>query len=259
MWKNRTVWITGASSGIGRGLAADLARRGATIGLLARRTGELEALAGELRDLGSRVAWQGVDVSDEAAVDEALSELARVTGPCDMLIANAGIYRQTPGETLDRDTCREVIETNLMGVIHCISAVVSGMVERQSGHLVAVSSLAARIGLPEGAAYCASKAAVALFCESLRIDLRPRGVLVTTIFPGHVDTPMITDSERDAAVPLARAVRQIRRAVERERAEHEFPRGTSALIRLAKWLPIRLRDQLVLKFEAMPEAAREET
>lgn len=252
-WTGKRVWITGASSGIGRGLAEYVGERGAAVGLMARRQDRLQALADELISRNITAVAARADVSDAGDCRRAAEILRATLGDCDILIASAGIYRQTRIDRMDVETERQQWATNYGGVVHMVAEVLPSMLQRGQGQIAAISSLAAAIGLPAAAGYCASKAAVVRYMESLRLELRPAGVRATTILPGHVDTPMITEAERDQAVPLDKAVRKIARAIERGKAEYAFPKSTWFSIVLARLLPTRVRDAMVLRLESMPE------
>src|SRR5467141_606417 len=189
-WNSKIVLVTGASSGIGRGLAVELAKRGAQLGLLARRKDLLDELVGEIETTGAKAIALPADVQDAAAVRAAVNHLETEFGPVDVLIANAGVGVTADASELNADEVARVIGVNVIGVANCVAAVVLGMVARGRGHLVAISSLAAYRGLPKSAAYCASKAALSAFFESLRLDLQEKGINVTIIHPGFIKTPL---------------------------------------------------------------------
>jgi short-subunit dehydrogenase len=259
-WHQKCAIITGASSGIGWKLAELLAARGARVGLLARREPLLNELARLITSRSGRATFAVADVTDLRQVRTALRTLEDELGPCDVLIANAGIYRKTNGREFDPAKANAVVATNLQGVIHAIGAVLPGMVKRRRGHLAAVSSIAGTLGLPGAAAYSASKAAVITLLESLRLDLRPLGIKVTTICPGYVDTPMITDQDRAKVKNLVSAedaARRIVRAIERGRAECWFPWSTRLSTRLARWLPCSLYDRIMVHLPEMEESQQE--
>ena len=255
-WHQKCAIITGASSGIGSKLAELLAARGARVGLLARREPLLDELARLIASRGGRAAFAVGDVTHLPHVQTALRALEDELGPCDVLIANAGIYRKTNGREFDPAKANAVVATNLCGVINAIGAVLPGMVERGRGHLAAVSSIAGALGLPGAAAYSASKAAVTTLLESLRVDLRPLGIKVTTICPGFVDTAMITDGDRATVknlVSAEEAARRIARAIERGRAECWFPWSTRLSTRVARLLPCYLYDRIMVHYPEMEE------
>lgn len=261
-WHQKCAIITGASSGIGWKLSELLAARGARVGLVARREPLLRDLARLIASRGGRAGFAAADVTNLSAVRTAVRTLEDELGPCDVLVANAGTYRKTSGREFDPATADAVVAANLEGVIHAVGAVLPGMVDRHSGHLAAVASMAGALGLPGAAAYSASKAAVIMLMESLRVDLRPLGIKVTTICPGYVDTPLITEAERATLTNLVSAedaARRIIRAIERGRAECWFPRSTRLSTILARWLPCRLRDRIMARYPEMEESRHEGT
>jgi short-subunit dehydrogenase len=255
-WRGKSVLITGASSGIGRALAELLADHGAKVGLLARRAGRLRELAAGISARGGRAECAAADVSVAEDVAAAVAALEQSLGPCDVLVANAGVYRKTAARDFDLARMRLVVETNLIGVFHSVGAVAPGMVRRGQGHLAAVSSLAGMLGLPGAAAYSASKRGVVTLMESLRADLWRQGVKVTTVCPGYVDTPMITAEERatlHCLVTAAEAARRIAWAIQQGRAEYWFPWWTAFQVRLAQWLPPALRARILSGYPEMAE------
>lgn len=239
-WTNNCVIITGASSGIGRALALELAGRGAKLGLLSRRPDPFAQLASEIHGRGGQAEFRAADVTQSESLAAAVRDLEQSLGPCDVAIANAGIYQKTAGTALDPAAVEAVMSTNLLGVSNLFAAVLPGMLARGSGNLAAVASIAGLLGLPGGGAYSASKAAVIALLKSLRLDLAPRGIRVTTILPGYVDTPMITDHERRTVRNLftaEQAASRIIRAIERGQAEVAFPFSLWLQARLAGLLP----------------------
>jgi short-subunit dehydrogenase len=239
-WTRQHCLVTGASSGLGRALAIALADRGAHVGLVARRASELEILANSLTGRGHKAAYAVADVTQVGPLRDAVRQLESSLGPCVVLLANAGIYRQTNGAAYDGDRAAAVFTTNIIGVSNSLAAVLPGMVARGRGHICAISSLGGFVSLPAAGAYCASKTALAVLMKSIRLDTASRGIHVTTAFPGFIDTPMITEGERHLLpklVPADRAAAVILRAVERRRREVAFPFGTWLGCQIARLLP----------------------
>jgi short-subunit dehydrogenase len=255
-WHGKSVIVTGGSSGIGRAVAVALGTAGARVGLMARRPGQLAAAVDAVRAAGGVAEAVPCDVVDAAAVRAAVATLESRLGSCDVAIASAGIHRTS--WPLEASVASDVIDVNVKGCIHLAAAVLPGMLDRGRGRFCGVASIAGVVGLPGNAAYCASKAAVVAFLESLRLDAVPAGVAVTTVLPGVVDTPMITDAERRAggAVPAEEAATLILQAIERGRAEVWFPRHTAWAARLARWLPPTLRDAALRRQPRLEEPPR---
>jgi len=247
-WRNKVALITGASSGIGRGLAFALARRGAAVGLLARREHVLQSVVLEIEAEGGRAISLPADVRDAEAIRSASGALHDRFGPVDLLVANAGIGATTYAVDLCEKAVADLINVNVIGVVNSVTAVIPQMVKRGSGHLVAISSLAAYRGLPKSAAYCASKAATSALFEGLRIDLLGTGVDVTIIHPGFIKTPLTVDVKRTPyLMELDEAVPKILRAIEKRRKGYSFPWQLASIARACMLLPNPLYDWLAIR------------
>jgi NAD(P)-dependent dehydrogenase (short-subunit alcohol dehydrogenase family) len=182
--------VTGASSGIGRRLAVDLAGRGATVVGVARRAELLEQLEKDMCVHSPTGGSAVCDVGDADAYRSALAAIEAEHGGIDILIASAGVESQTPVPGTSDDIFRSTMDVNYFGVVVGTLAVVPGMVERGRGIIVNVSSDTARAPSPGSAAYAASKAALAAFSEAVALDVADRGVHVHVLYPGWVPTPM---------------------------------------------------------------------
>lgn len=188
-FKGKRAWITGASAGIGQAVARALAGAGAELVISARRSERLEQLAEELRQQGARVHVEPVDVADRAAM-AALGERLAALGGIDILINNAGTMPISPIINGRVDEWERMIDVNLKGVLYAIHAVYPGMAERKQGHIVNVSSIAARTTYPSAAVYAGTKHAVRAVSEALRKEAIRFNVRVTDIQPGSVDTEL---------------------------------------------------------------------
>lgn len=212
------VFITGASSGIGEALARHYAAQGASLGLVARRGGLLQQLAASL---DTPVTTYTADVRDADALASAAADFMQRYGVPDIVIANAGVSRGTLTE-LKEDTAafKTILDINVLGLLHTFQPFIDGMRQRGSGSLVGIASIAGIRGLPGAGAYSASKAAAISYLESLRVEMRPHGIDVTTIAPGYIRTPMtdvntyampfLMDADV-AAAKMARAIAARRR------------------------------------------------
>lgn len=245
-WKDKVVLVTGASSGIGRALAVELGKRGARVGLTARRAEELLKVAGEVERAGGRALALPADVRSAEEMKGVAGRVRESWGGVDVLVANAGMSTTTFGAELDAAEAGDVISINVIGVVNSVAAVLPEMVARRRGHLVAISSLASYRGLPKSGAYSASKAAVSTFFESLRVDLRRSGIDVTVIHPGFIRTPMTANRKRKLPFLLEPedAACRILRAVERRARTYAFPWQLAGLVRIMKHLPNALYDRL---------------
>jgi short-subunit dehydrogenase len=245
-WTQKVVLITGASSGIGRALALELGKRGARLGLTARRAPELSKVAEEVSRAGGQALALPADVRSAGEINEVASRLREKFGRVDVLIANAGMSTTTAGTHLDAGEAGDVITINVIGVVNSVAAVLPDMIKRGEGQLVAISSLASYRGMPKSGAYSASKAAVSTFFESLRVDLRRSGVSVTTIHPGFIRTPMTANRKKKLPFLLEvdDAACRIVRAIERRARTYAFPWQLASLVRVIKHIPGRLYDRL---------------
>jgi short-subunit dehydrogenase len=245
-WKEKVVLITGASSGIGRALALEWARRGARVGLTARRGEELLRLGEEIERAGGEALAMPADVRDPEALKEVAERVRARWGRVDVLVANAGMSSTTAGTKLNAGEVGDVISVNVLGVVNSVAAVLPAMLEGGSGHLVAISSLASYRGMPKSGAYSASKAAVSTFFESLRVDLRKSNVAVTTIHPGFIRTPMTAARKKKLPFLLEPedAACRIIRAVERRARTYAFPWQLASLVRVIRHLPGAVYDRL---------------
>lgn len=188
----KKIVITGASSGIGRALAYELAGRGYAIALTARRIEMLEEIRNDLRvkHPAATVAIHPLDVVAYDTVAGVLSACAEGLGGLDILFANAGIGL---GEKVGRgrfDSARRTVETNLLGAMATVDAAVATFLEQGHGHVVGTCSITAFRGMPRSAAYCASKAGFALYLESLRAEVHRKNIQVTVLYPGYIDTAL---------------------------------------------------------------------
>ncbi len=188
--KDKIVFVTGASVGIGAATAREFAKLGAKILVCARRVEKLRALEAELRAAGAAdVHSFALDVQDRDAVAQTLAALPAEWQAIEVLVNNAGLSRGlTKIYEDDIQNWEEMIDTNVKGLLYVTRAVVPGMVARNSGHVVNLGSIAGHAAYPNGGVYCASKAAERFISDGLRIDLNGTAVRVTSVDPGMVET-----------------------------------------------------------------------
>jgi short-subunit dehydrogenase len=253
--------VTGASSGIGRALALQLGTLGYRVGLIARRFRELSDAADAIAAAGGAAVAAAADVADRGALRSAVARVESRLGPTDVMVAGAGFGTPTRLDPLNTDEVEQTLRVNVLGVIYAIEAVLPGMLARGCGQLLAISSLAAFKGLPGESAYCASKAAVNAYAEGLRIALRSKGVIVTTVCPGFVRTPMTPmDMPTPFMISADDAARRIASLiVRRRRGVHRFPLGMALLMSVIARLPDAVVARLVPASEhsepRLPESA----
>jgi short-subunit dehydrogenase len=243
------ILITGASSGIGSALAEEMASRGMSVGLVARREPELQALCEKIKSAGGQAAWATGDVADLESILQAVNQLEAKLGPVEILVANAGISGRSLTENPDLQRIRQVMEVNYFGAIHSAKAVLPGMLQRKRGHLVVVSSVAGFRGLPKSAAYSSSKAAITNYWESQRLELAKHGIACTSINPGYIRTPL-TDknkhpmpfliSAETAATTMADGIMSRRKVL-------TFPWRMRFVMGWIRLLPVWLYDRIMTK------------
>jgi 3-hydroxy acid dehydrogenase / malonic semialdehyde reductase len=188
--RDKVVFITGASSGIGEATARAFAEHGARLLLCARRLDRLQAMDAELRDLGASDVFNfELDVQDRDEVEGTINTLPDAWGKIDILVNNAGLSRGlTKLWEDDVENWEEMIDTNVKGLLYVTRTVVTGMVQRGHGHVINMGSIAGHITYPNGHVYCATKAAERSISDGLRIDLNGTPIRVTSIDPGLVET-----------------------------------------------------------------------
>jgi short-subunit dehydrogenase len=179
------VWITGASSGIGAAVATELARRGARVAVTARSLERLAVVA----EHGDVSVFAG-DVTDRDRMAQIASQIVEQWGGIDIVVLNAGTYRPLPIDEFTSDEVRATFEVNVMGIVHCIEAVLPRMRADRHGRIALMSSVTAFAGFPLAAAYGSTKAYIANMGESLRADLADSGVDISVVFPGFVATEL---------------------------------------------------------------------
>ncbi len=244
----KTVLITGASSGLGRGLALHYAKAGATVHAAARREDELRKLASEAPP-GSIVPVR-LDVQDTDALVAAIRGAEQASGGAlDLVIANAGVGRPNSARKMDWTVVRWILDVNVTAACVTLAAALPAMIERDAGHVVMMSSLAAFRGMPGNAAYCASKAAVATFMESVRVDLRRTRVRATTIYPGFVKTELTAKNKfpMPFLVELDRAVEVMAKGIARGAKTIAYPLAMVAITRTLGAVPRSMYEPLAAR------------
>lgn len=188
--KNKIVFVTGATAGIGAATALEFAKLGAKIMVCGRRAEKLTAFEPQLREAGAAdVHSFALDVQSREAVVTALASLPEEWKDVEVLVNNAGLSRGlTKMYEDDIQNWEEMIDTNVKGLLYVTRAIVPGMVERNSGHVINLGSIAGQVAYPKGGVYCATKAAERFISDGLRIDLNGTPVRVTTVDPGMVET-----------------------------------------------------------------------
>lgn len=251
--KKETVWITGASSGIGRALALRMAREGYRVAASARREGELAKLAQEAASAGGEIVPYPLDTTKPEEVAEGVRRIESETGPIGIAVLCAGTYEPVLARELTAAKARPVFELNFMGTMHCLEALIGRMTARKKGRIAVVASLAGYFGLPTSAIYGGSKAALINMAEALRPDLAREGVTLQIVNPGFVKTPLTDKNEfpMPFLMDVDDAVEAFYRGLHSSRFEITFPRPFSLMLRLLQMLPYRLA--LALTARTMPK------
>lgn len=245
-WHGQRVWIVGASSGIGAALAASLRERGARVALSARREPQLRELAGK----DDRV--MPVDVNDTDALLDVRDRLMNEWDGIDMIIYSAGIYQPMRARQIDLPLVRETLQTNLQGAYNLLSVMMPYFIERKSGSICLVASVAGYTGLPRALAYGPSKAAMINLAQILYTELAPSGIGVYLVNPGFVETRLTqqNDFRMPALISPAEAAEKIVDGIASGRFEIHFPRRFSLWMKCLARLPDRLRFYLLKKAAA---------
>ena len=255
--RGKHVVVTGASSGIGRATALEMARRGARVTIAARRTEQLHEAAEECRDAGAECVVAIADVTRP----EDCKRLIENAGQVDVLVNNAGFAVFGPIATTDPAAMRDMIHTNYLGAVWCTQAVLPQMLERKSGAIVNVASIAGIMGYAGMGGYCASKFALVGFTESLRDEVIGRGVRVSLVCPGTTESEFFVRAERKAmpaASRLIKGIEPVRVArVICDAAEHDgyrriLPAAAALYMRFKEIFP-RLAHLLMRRVSALLE------
>ena len=251
-WRGKRVWLVGASTGIGRAVAALLHARGAQVCVSARQQGLLDAFVRE--HPGSQAL--ALDVTDAQATASAAQQLLQ-GGPLDLVFYCAGYYRPMAADALDLPELLQHQRVNVAGALHVLAAVVPALLQAASAgrapHLSLVASVAGWRGLPQSLAYGPTKAALINLAENLFLDLRPKGVGVSLVNPGFVDTPLTAQNQftMPSLITPEQAALAIVRGWERGVFESHFPKRVTGVLRFMRCLPYRWYFPLVHRFTGL--------
>src|ERR687892_283944 len=211
MLKNKIALVSGASSGIGYATSVALSRAGANIAVGARRLERLKDLENDItKSGGAEILVRSLDVTDRASCNSFVDAAIKKWGTVDILVNNAGLMPLSFFKNNKFDEWERMIDVNLKGVIYCTSAVVPHMLQKESGHIVNLSSVAGRVVFAGGTVYCATKHAITAFSEGLRIEFSPRSkIRVTCIEPGTVSTELLDTITDDSMTRFVEASKKM--------------------------------------------------
>lgn len=241
------VWITGASTGLGRQLAIDLARRGFTVAATARDEAMLASVADAAEPVSGRIVPFFCDVTDEAGMERTIAAIETQLGPIALAILNAGIFSPTHGERLEALNFAATYGVNLMGVVNGLVPVADRMRDRGRGQIAIVGSVTSYFGLPMAAAYGSSKAALNLLAQSLRFDFEKIGIRLQIVNPGFIDTPLTARHgfPMPGKISVAEASRRLIAGLEYGGFEVAFPRRLVWSMKALRLLPQSIRHALM--------------
>jgi NAD(P)-dependent dehydrogenase (short-subunit alcohol dehydrogenase family) len=247
-WQGRTVWLVGASSGIGLATATALHQAGATVIVSARSQQALDEFAHE--HPGSIAV--AVDVTDRAAV-AAAAQRVMAQGRLDTVLYCAGYYKEQRATEFDLDDMLRHEQVNYVGALHVLAAVLPQLLGQDTGHISLISSVAGYRGLPKSLAYGPTKAALINLAETLYLDLQDRGIGVSLICPGFVETPLTAKNKfaMPALITPKAAAQAILNGWARGDFEIHFPRRFTLAMKLLALLPFRLYRTLVRRFTGL--------
>lgn len=245
-FKNKVVLITGASTGIGNALAKLLAKEECSLALIARRGNLLKELENQLLGINQNVLSITCDVSDRNEVISAHRKIKDKFGKLDVAVLNAAIGCKTSVEEFKTAKAREVFDINVFGILNFVEEIIPDFIEKKEGIIVGVSTLAESRGWKGSGFYCASKAAVTILLENLRLELKPYKVKVLTVKPGFVDTPMVKKNKFDMPFLMSadRAAELIYRGIRKEKKIIQFPFPTAFGYKFSHIVPDILIDYL---------------
>ncbi|UTW54353.1 SDR family oxidoreductase [Kordiimonas sp. SCSIO 12610] len=239
MTRQRVIWITGASSGIGEALALEYTRRGNIVYGSARSADKLNDVRERSKSAKGTFHPVTADVCDLDALKRAYQSIQAQSGTPDLVILNAGTHKPTSALEFSLADHRSLIEINYMGVLNCMDIILPSFLERRSGQIAIVSSVAGYRGLPKASGYGASKAALINFCESIREELKSQNVDLRMVNPGFVKTPLtdLNEFPMPFLMPVDDAVRAMIKGLESKKFEITFPATFAFLMKLLRRLP----------------------
>jgi len=249
-----TTFITGASSGIGSSLAISLAKKGHRVALFSRREKQLDNIKTEIEKNGGEALVVPGDVTDPTSIERAFEKIEREWATPDMIVANAGIAHWIKTTEMDLEKAHQTVDVNLMGLINTVQLALPRMINNGGGHIVGIASAASYRGIPNLAVYSATKAGIVRYLEGVRIENNTKGIVVTTICPGFIKTPMVTDKDIPKGTPLPfimdveKSTKKIIKVIEHKRSQYTYPLPMAILGKIGLILPNSMYDKVIIPF-----------
>ncbi len=243
--KNSVILLTGASSGIGYQLAKDLCNEGAQLALLSRRADLLESLTGELNKK-TKINYYKCDVTIKSEVQETISKIKNDFSKIDIAILNSGVGFRSSVLDYNSEAAEKTFNTNVLGAVYCIEQILPEFISEKRGVIVGVSSLGDGKGFPKSGFYSASKAALTILLESLRVELKNYNVKVITVKPGFVKTPMTDKNEFEMPflMDVQKGSRIIIDGLKKDKRIIEFPWQTTIGAKILRMMPTKWFEYL---------------
>jgi dehydrogenase/reductase SDR family member 7B len=249
-FQNKTIWITGASSGIGKALALEWAKYSPKLVLSGRNKEKLEEVSKACEAIGAKCQIVILDLAEPKSIEQAAKTVMETYSSIDILVNNGGISQRASAVETPVDVDRKIMETNFFGAITLTKEVLPTMVSNQKGHIVVVSSIVGKFGFPLRTAYSASKHALQGYFESLRAELKPDNINVTIVSPGRISTNISLNAiDKDGAkhgvmdpgqangMPSDVCARKIINAIRRKKKDFLVGGSELIMVKIRKFLP----------------------
>jgi short-subunit dehydrogenase len=241
---DKVILITGASTGIGKEMAKQLAKENCSLALLARRVELLDELVGQIRTKNQNIKSYVCDVAKPGEVKEVFTEIGKHFNKIDIAILNAGVGSKSSAEDYSYENAKNTFNVNVLGIVNCVENLLPDFIKRKAGMIVGVSSLADARGWQGSGFYCASKAAATILLENLRVELKPFNVKVITVKPGFVETPMTAKNKFPMPFLMSaeKAAKIIISGIKKEKRTIQFPLPTVLGAKFMRIVPEFLFD-----------------
>lgn len=249
-FQNKTIWITGASSGIGEALALEWAKNAPNLILSGRNTEKLDSVSAACEKLGAKCQIVPIDLTNKESIVQAAKVVINKYPVIDILVNNGGISQRSTAIETPIDVDRKIMETNFFGAVTLTKEVLPSMVKNQKGHIVAISSIVGKFGFPLRTAYSASKHALQGYFDSLRAELKPDNIKVTIVSPGRITTNISVNAiDKDGAshgvmdpgqangMPSDICARKIINAISKEKKDVLVGGKELIMVKIRKFLP----------------------